>query len=342
MHRQHDQQLLRRLCDRYVQPDLGAGDHGGRPLQRRHAASRRSARHRASTAITASAASIRRPGRPTRSSRNLTAYAGYSEANRAPTAAELSCADPALRASLDNLLIADPPLKQVVARTYEAGLRGSLRPGGGGDKLAWNFGLYRTDNQDDIINVPSPITGRGFFQNAGNTRRQGIEAGIAYKHDRWSVSADYSLVDATFQSALTLNSPNNPFADANGQISVRPGNHLPSIPEHRLKIGTDYAVTESWTIGGSLVVASDQYLRGDESNQNPKIPGYAIVNLRSSYRLAEHFEIFGLVQNLFDQKYETFGSFFDPTQVPSLGLSNPRSLSPAAPLAAFGGVRISF
>jgi iron complex outermembrane receptor protein len=272
----------------------------------------------------------------------LTAYAGYSEANRAPTAAELSCADPAHPCSLGNLLIADPPLRQVVARTYEAGLRGSLRPGNGGDKLAWNFGLYRIDNQDDIINVPSPITGRGFFQNAGNTRRQGIEAGIAYKHDRWSVSADYSLVDATFQSALTLNSPNNPFADANGQISVRPGNHLPSIPEHRLKFGTDYAVTESWTIGGSLVVASDQYLRGDESNQNPKIPGYAIVNLRSSYRLAEHFEIFGLVQNLFDQKYETFGSFFDPTQVPSLGLSNPRSLSPAAPLAAFGGVRISF
>ncbi len=78
------------------------------------------------------------------------------------------------------------------------------------------------------------------------------------------------------------------------------------------------------------------------SNRNPTIPGYAVVNLRSSYRLTDDFEMFGLVQNLFDQKYETFGSFFDPTQVPSLGLSNRRSLSAAAPLGAFGGVRISF
>jgi iron complex outermembrane receptor protein len=272
----------------------------------------------------------------------ITAYAGYSEANRAPTAVELACADPARPCSLGNLLIADPPLKQVVARSWEAGLRGDLRLPEEGGRLSWNFGLFRTDNEDDILNVPSSITGRGYFLNAGKTRRQGIEAGLAYRHERWSVTADYSLIDATFQSALTLNSPNNPFADANGQIQVQPGNHLPSIPEHRLKLGVDYSISPSWTVGGNLIVASDQYLRGDESNQNPKIAGYAVVNLRSSYHLTDNFEIFGLVQNLFDQKYETFGSFFEPSQVPSLGLSNPRSLSPAAPLAAFGGMRISF
>jgi iron complex outermembrane recepter protein len=272
----------------------------------------------------------------------VTAYAGYSEANRAPTAVELACADPARPCSLGNLLISDPPLKQVVARSWEAGLRGNLRLPDEGGRLSWNVGLFRTDNEDDILNVPSSITGRGFFLNAGKTRRQGIEAGLAYRHERWSLTADYSLIDATFQSALTLNSPNNPFADANGQIHVQPGNHLPSIPEHRLKIGADYSISPSWTVGGNLIVASDQYLRGDESNQNPKIAGYAVVNLRSSYHLTDNFEIFGLVQNLFDQKYETFGTFFDPNQVPSLGLTNPRSLSPAAPLAAFGGVRISF
>ncbi len=272
---------------------------------------------------------------------DLTAYGGYSEANRAPTAAELACADPVRPCSLDNFLVSDPPLKQVVARSWEVGLRGGFALAAGG-KLAWNLGLFRTDNQDDIINVASSVAGRGFFQNAGKTRRQGIEAGLGYKSDRWSVSADYSLVDATFQSALTLNSPNNPFADANGQIAVKPGDHLPSIPQHRLKLAAEYAATESWTIGGDLIVASDQYLRGDESNQNPKIPGYAVVNLHSSYRIGESVEIFGLIQNLFDQKYQTFGVFFDPTQIPSLGLSNPRSLSPAAPLAAFGGLRISF
>ena len=44
---------------------------------------------------------------------SVTAYAGYSEANRAPTPLELGCSDPAIPCQIDNFLIADPPLKQV-------------------------------------------------------------------------------------------------------------------------------------------------------------------------------------------------------------------------------------
>src|SRR5207237_2154638 len=60
----------------------------------------------------------------------VTAYAGYSEANRAPTPAELGCSDPSRPCLLDNFLVSDPNLKQVVAHTYEAGLRGNVDFGG--------------------------------------------------------------------------------------------------------------------------------------------------------------------------------------------------------------------
>jgi iron complex outermembrane receptor protein len=272
---------------------------------------------------------------------SVTAYAGYSESNRAPTPAELACADPARPCALENFLVSDPPLKQVVSRTSEAGLRGRSNLAEA-DRLTWNLGFFRTENSDDIINVASPLVpSRGFFQNAGDTRRQGIEAGLAYRSTDWFAHADYALVDATFQSALTLNSPLNPAASS-GLITVTPGDRLPSVPLHRLKLGADYNVTRSLTVGGDLIVASGQYLRGDESNQNPKISGYALVNLHASYRLSERAEIYGLVQNLFDQRYETFGTFFDTAQVPFLGLSNPRTLTPGAPFGAFGGIRITF
>src|SRR5262249_55482538 len=52
---------------------------------------------------------------------NVTAYAGYSEANRAPTPLELGCSDPNHPCMIDSFLVADPPLKQVVAHTVEAG-----------------------------------------------------------------------------------------------------------------------------------------------------------------------------------------------------------------------------
>ena len=54
----------------------------------------------------------------------------------------------------------------------------------------------------------------------------------------------------------------------------------------------------------------------------------------------KNLEVFGLVQNLFNQRYYTFGTFFDPTQLSFLGLTDPRTLSPGAPLAAYAGLRV--
>jgi iron complex outermembrane recepter protein len=271
----------------------------------------------------------------------LGAYAGYSEANRAPTPAELACADPARPCLLDNFLVADPPLKQVVGRTYEAGLRGNIDAGPKQGQIAWNLGAFHTTSQDDIIHVASDITGRGFFQNAGTTLRWGIEASAKYRSDRWNVYASYSYIDATFQDVLTLSSPNNPLA-VNGLITVTPDNVIPSIPAHRVKAGVEYSVFENWKVGADFIAVSGQYLRGDESNLNPMLPGYWLVNLHTTYKISKQVEVFGLVQNLFDQRYYTFGTFFDTTEVPFLGLNDPRTMGPGAPLAAYAGVRAKF
>ncbi len=58
----------------------------------------------------------------------VTAYAGYSESSRVPTPSELACADPTRPCLLDNFLVSDPPLKQVVGKTWEAGLARQPRP----------------------------------------------------------------------------------------------------------------------------------------------------------------------------------------------------------------------
>jgi iron complex outermembrane receptor protein len=277
----------------------------------------------------------------------LTAYAGYAEGNRAPTPSEIECSNPAQPCLLPSSLSADPPtLKQVVSHTYEAGLRGgfeapSVVPG----HFNWNFGLFRTDLDDDIYGVATTISS-GFFENIGATRRQGIETGLSYKADDWSVFLNYSLVDATFQSPLTLPSPSNPFADANGNIRVVPGDRLPGIPLHQLKFGADYRPMPQWTVGGVLAYFSDQYLKGDESNQNPTLPGYVVVNLHSTYTITDHVELFANIQNLLNNKYATFGQYGDPTGVGApgvptngVGVDN-RFLAPAAPIAIYGGVRI--
>lgn len=269
----------------------------------------------------------------------LTAYAGYSEANRAPIPSELACADPNRPCLLDNFLVSDPDLKQVVSRTFEAGLRGALDLGATAGRITWSAGAFHTVNSNDILNVPSQIAGRGYFQNVGATRRQGAEVSAKYRGDRWSAYLGYSLIDATFRDPITLSSPFNPFADAGGLIHVTPGNRIPGVPRHRLKAGVEVAVTDSWKLGLDVIAVGKQYLIGDDSNLNAPLPGYWTANLRTSYKLSEHAELFGLVQNLFNRHYYVSGTFFDTTAIPFLGLTDPRTVSPGAPFAAFAGLR---
>ena len=270
-------------------------------------------------------------------------YASYSEANRAPTAAELGCADPDSPCIIDEFLVADPSLKQVVARTLETGVRGTIALGREiAGAISWSLGLFRTENSDDIINVASPVANHGYFVNAGETRRQGVEAHAEYHDARWSLHADYSFLDATFQSRLAISSPFNPLADEDGIVQVHPGDELPSNPQHRFKAGVDYAVTAKWRVGADFVAASSQYLEGDASNGNPKVPGYYVVNAHTSYQVAKNCELFARALNLFDRRYDTYGTFFDTASVPSLHLSDPRTLSPAAPLAVYGGLRVNW
>ncbi|HEX4194127.1 MAG TPA: TonB-dependent receptor, partial [Stellaceae bacterium] len=282
----------------------------------------------------------------------ITAYAGYAEANRAPTPSEIECSNPAQPCLLPSSLSSDPPnLKQVVAHSYEAGLRGNFQLSALPGAFAWNLGFYRTDLDDDIFAVASSISS-GFFENIGATRRQGIDAALRYQDERWSLKLGYSLVDATFQSAVTLPSASNPAADASGNIQVRQGDHLPGIPEHRLVANADYHVTDAWIVGATLTYASAQYYRGDESNQNGQLPGYALANLHSSYRFNEHVELFARVDNLFNARYSTFGQYGDPTGVGAPGIpagataNSPgvdnRFQSPGAPIAAFAGIRARF
>jgi iron complex outermembrane receptor protein len=274
---------------------------------------------------------------------NLNAYAGYSEANRAPTPLELACSDPMRPCLLDATLVGDPNLKQVVAHTYEAGLHGHFDIGGAKKGvLTWNFGIFHTENVNDIINVASPIIGHSFFQNGGNTLREGLEAGATYKWDRWNVYTNYTWVDATFLNSLILSSPNNPFADANGQIFVSPGDHIPAVPNYRFKAGADYKITDAWTFGGDLNVVGSQYLVGDQANLNPKVPAYWVVNLHSSYQVSKNVELFGLVRNLFNQRYFTQGTFFQTSSFPYLNLTDPRTFLPGMPLAVYAGIRGTF
>jgi outer membrane receptor protein involved in Fe transport len=270
----------------------------------------------------------------------LGAYASYSESNRAPTAVELTCASPTDPCRLPNAFVSDPPLSDVVARTFEGGVRGRWRRGG--HALTYDLTGYWSRNSNDILFITSGVVAnQGYFANVGETRRLGVEASLSGRERlggrariEWSVH--YTFTDATFETPFSALSATHPDA-VNGVIDVPAGARIPSIPAHVGKAALTAVAAFGLSLGANVVAQSGQFFRGDEANLLAPVPGFVVVNARLAYQVAAPVSVWLLVDNVFDARYSTFGVLGDPTPVYP-AFDDPRFLGPGAPRAAWIGV----
>ena len=157
-------------------------------------------------------------------------------------------------------------------------------------------------------------------------------------------------MNAAFESPFAINSPSNSTADANGAIQVRPGDRIPGIPQHSLKLRLQYDYGERATLGANVVYSSSVFARGDENNQdvNGRVPGYAVVNLDARCNVAKGVEVFARVTNLFDRRYSNFGvlgqNFFTGPGRTFDGANpiNEQFRGPGVPLGAWVGLRFQW
>ena len=285
-------------------------------------------------------------------------YTSYSESSRAPTPIELACNegvfdlavafaieagedpdDVDLECRLPNAFLADPPLDDVIAKSFELGSRGFL-----GD-IAYSLGLFHTLNEDDIL---FQTTGRstGLFANVDKTKRAGIESSLQGNWRGFSWLTAYSYIEATFEDNFQALSPNHDFADEEGEITVRAGDRIPGIPQHQFKISSDYSFSNGLSVGLDILSNGSQVLRGDESNQLDEVSGYMTISMRARYSVSENLEMFAKIDNLLDKEYESFGLLGEEPgelNVPIIeDLTDPVFLGAGAPRAAFLGIRYNF
>jgi len=265
-------------------------------------------------------------------------YAGYAEANRAPTPLELGCSDPTRPCLLEDALVADPPLKQVVARSWEAGIKADRLLDG---RLSLSADAFTIDADDDILPLPSVLIGRGSYANVPLTRRRGIEVQAEFHQGPVSAWANYGLVDATYQFSGALPSPNSPFADASGLVPIKPGDHIGGIAPQTLKAGVDVQATSALGLGAEVLAVAAQPLAGDEHGQDSSLPGYATVNLHGAYALGRA-SLFLKVDNLLDSRAASYGTYFGTdglANVPGAPtITSPRTLVPLQPRAVEAGI----
>jgi outer membrane receptor protein involved in Fe transport len=240
---------------------------------------------------------------------------------------------------LPNAFLADPPLDDVVAKSFELGSRGQL------NALQYSLSIFHTTNHDDIL---FQTTGRstGLFANIDKTLRKGFESSISGELRRFNWRVSYSNINASFEDNFNALSPNHNFADDEGEIQVRSGDQIPGIPKHQFKFLGNYELSDDLFLGFDITRNSNQFLRGDESNQLDQIDEYTVANLRLRYEINEDLRIFATVQNLFNQEFETFGILGEEPnelEVPVIeNLEKPIFLGAAAPQAGYIGLSYSF
>jgi outer membrane receptor protein involved in Fe transport len=282
----------------------------------------------------------------------LTLFGNASQSNRVPTVIELGCADPLRPCALPTGLQADPNLDQVVSRTIEAGLR--FR---GTNNSEYTASIYQTTNRNDILFLRAGATQLGYFDNFGRTRHRGLDLSARREIGPVTLRLNYSYLNATFDATGSL------FAGER-TVTVTPGTRIAGLPKHALKIGMDWKAAPQWTVGGDIVTVSslvtqgneDGLLRDPEEGEAPeignhKVGGYALLNLRASYKPTKQMEFFVRLNNALDRRYETYGvlaeNFFPNGElfqqhVAEGGVEAARFVAPGAPRSAFVGVRVSF
>lgn len=272
----------------------------------------------------------------------LSTYVGYSESSRTPTSIELGCADPANPCKLPNAMAGDPPLKQVVTKSWEAGLRGSLSK-----DTQWTAGVFRAQSTDDILFVAAPdASSYGYFKNFGRTLRQGIELALNTKRGALSYGVHYTWLQATYQSVETLGGSANSSSDASspgldGNIAIKAGDTMSLTPKQILKLHGDYQWNEAWRSGVGITAFGSMYARGNENNQHQangvnylgsgKTAGYTAVNFNTSYKSSRDTTWLMNIMNVFNRQYATAAQM-GPTAFNANGTQ-----FVARPYAAVGG-----
>jgi outer membrane receptor protein involved in Fe transport len=162
---------------------------------------------------------------------------------------------------------------------------------------------------------------------------------------------------------MEFTSPANS-AQVDGNISVKKGDYLPSIPKHQLKLRGQYQVTPDWSVGANIIGYTKQYIWGNENNSHQansincgpggeaacgegRIKGYTVVNLDSQYNIGKGWSAFAKAINIFDQDYNVSGRLAE-TMFNAAGVYSSnneafvRGLLPGAPRAAWIGFRYEF
>ncbi len=162
-----------------------------------------------------------------------------------------------------------------------------------GDRNLANYfaaSVFRRDSENLISFVSLPTPPFGIYQNTGLARAQGIEVEGGYGlTETISARLAYSFVDTEDRSSGSTNQ----------------GNELARRPRHAATLSADWTPGD-FRLGSDLRLVSRSF---DNAANTVRLEGYALLDLRASWQVTDAFELFGRVENVWDEQYQTAAGY---------------------------------
>ncbi len=234
--------------------------------------------------------------------------------NGTPNASSGACANPGATppCSAKGVAFATPNLKAQTATTVEAGWRGSR------GIFGWDAVTYYSWVDNELLSLRDETGSSLGAINADKTTHFGVELGLSAQ----LTGALGARLAYTYQDFRFVDDP------------LRGDNRLAGAPRHVISAQLDYDVTEAWSVQGALRWNPEK-TPVDNMNTLYADP-YAVVDLRTQYRLNENVTLFGEITNVFDKKYAS------STLVVDQARPDQAAFLPGDGRGFFAGVRAKF
>ncbi len=167
----------------------------------------------------------------------------------------------------------NPDLKPERAQSAEFGIQYT-----GG----YGFGkvVYFRNRVKDLI---GPASGTFFPVNINRAQSDGVE-----------LSYDALFGNTTLRASATAQ---NPVDENSGERLLRRAKRFGSI-----NVAYQF---DKWNLGGEIVASGPkQDIRVDDFSTKVRVPGYAVVNLKTTYNVAKQTRVVGRLDNLLNKKYQ--------------------------------------
>ncbi|MBR7621426.1 TonB-dependent receptor [Phenylobacterium sp. 20VBR1] len=199
-------------------------------------------------------------------------------------------------------------LKPEQADAWDAGVEHRV---GDGWLVVTATGFARsTENQIDFVSCafgsltpvcnPGGVARFGYYDNTAKTAAHGVELVAAANLGPLELDANYTWTHTENRSA-----------------GANHGRELARRPEHQANL----AATYKWPVGLSATAAI-RYVGAsfDNAAGSYVLQSYTLLDLRASYPVNETFEVYGRVDNVFDDSYETVRNYGTQGRTATVGV----------------------